>query len=66
MKLLQCSWSEILVLDLAHRIVRETWSGDLELVCLLIYKANIMSDHCRHICGVSLIGIFTQIPDPDS
>ena len=29
MKLLQHSWSEILILDFVHRLVRETWSGEV-------------------------------------
>nr|UJP31521.1 putative steroidogenic factor 1 [Ensis directus] len=31
MKLLQSSWSEILILDLAHRFLRQIWSGELIL-----------------------------------
>ena len=32
MKLLQNCWSEILILDLVHRLVRQIWSGELVLV----------------------------------
>lgn len=32
MKLLQNCWSEILILDLVHRLVRQIWSGDFVLV----------------------------------
>ncbi|XP_033732324.1 nuclear receptor subfamily 5 group A member 2-like isoform X1 [Pecten maximus] len=31
MKMLQHSWSEILILDLVHRLVREIWSGEVTL-----------------------------------
>ncbi|XP_052222659.1 nuclear receptor subfamily 5 group A member 2-like isoform X2 [Dreissena polymorpha] len=31
MKLLNSSWSEILILDLAHRLLRHTWGGELVL-----------------------------------
>lgn len=37
MKLLQNCWSEILILDLVHRLVRETWSGEVTLVCPFNY-----------------------------
>ncbi|XP_048756337.2 nuclear receptor subfamily 5 group A member 2-like isoform X3 [Ostrea edulis] len=32
MKLLQNCWSEILILDLVHRLVRDTWSGEVTLL----------------------------------
>ena len=45
MKLLQHSWSEILILDFVHRLVRETWSGEVLMVsffCFYFYSINRM------------------------
>jgi len=41
MKLLQHSWSEILILDFVHRLVRETWSGEVLMAsffCFCFYS----------------------------
>ena len=59
MKLLQNCWSEILILDLAHRLVRQIWSGELILVSIasLPTVVTLVSFPFGRLCGVSTLVI---------
>lgn len=48
MKLLQNCWSEILILDLAHRLVRQIWSGEL-----ILMSGHSLSLDCLDELGLS-------------
>lgn len=45
MKLLQHSWSEILILDFVHRLAHDTWSGEVLMVSSFskhVFKKNYL------------------------
>lgn len=47
MKLLQHSWSEILILDLVHRLAHDTWSGEVLLVSIKYTYIHVFSGLLR-------------------